>query len=338
MKIIVTGHAGFIGFHLSKLLLEKGHDVLGIDAMTPYYDVSIKEARRDILKKFTTFSYQEFYLEDHEKLEYHANIFKPEMIIHLAAQAGVRYSIENPRSYINSNIIGSFNVMEVARQNRIKHLLLASTSSVYGANEDFPFKETDKADTPLTIYAASKKATESLTHSYAHLWQIPTTCFRFFTVYGPYGRPDMALFKFVKNTLEDKPIDVYNHGEMARDFTYIDDLVTAIDLLKDAVPPNGLNHNTAIDSKSHVAPFRVVNIGGGTQVKLLDFIDAIEDVLQKKIIKNYMEMQTGDVMSTIADYRLLKDLTGFIPSTDYRQGIKKFIEWYKTYYEIGKKE
>jgi UDP-glucuronate 4-epimerase len=254
------------------------------------------------------------------------------VIIHLAAQAGVRYSLENPRAYLDSNVIGTFNVMEAARRLKVKHLMMASTSSVYGANEEMPFTETEKADTQLTIYAATKKANESMGHAYAHLYNLPTTMFRFFTVYGTWGRPDLALYKFVDAMLDGRSIDIYNHGDMYRDFTYVDDLVRAIRLLIDAVPvrpkdgivPTG-------DSLSPVAPYRVVNIGNSNKVKLLEFIDAIEDCLGKKAERNYMGMQIGDVPATWADADLLKKLTGYRPQTDFHDGITKFIDWYMEY-------
>ena len=282
-----------------------------------------------------SFSATEGMLEDQALFDRQADEFQPDVIVHLAAQAGVRYSLENPRAYLDSNVIGTFNVMEAARRHEVGHLLMASTSSVYGANIEMPFTETEKADTQLTIYAATKKANESMAHSYAHLWNLPTTMFRFFTVYGTWGRPDLALYKFVSAMLEDRSIDIYNHGNMHRDFTYVDDLVRGIRLLIDAVPerpedgivPEG-------DSLSPVAPYRVVNIGNSEKVRLLDFIDAIENVLGKKAIRNYMPMQMGDVPATWADTSLLQSLTGYYPQTDFRDGIARFVEWYREYYNI----
>jgi UDP-glucuronate 4-epimerase len=273
-------------------------------------------------------------LEDEEKLWSVAEAFRPDIIVHLAAQAGVRYSLENPRSYIDSNVVGTFNVMEAARTLEVDHLLMASTSSVYGANEEMPFNETEKADTQLTIYAATKKATESMGHSYAHLWNLPVTMFRFFTVYGPWGRPDMALYKFVDAIIEGRPIDIYNHGEMFRDFTYVTDLVHAVRLLIDA-PPLRLEGKDEIDesdSLSPVAPFRIVNIGNSEKVQLLDFVDAIEDCLGKKAARNYMPMQMGDVPATWADASLLQRLTDYRPQTNFRDGVAQFIEWFRDYY------
>jgi UDP-glucuronate 4-epimerase len=331
MKILITGTAGFIGFHLAKLLLDSGFEVLGYDGMTDYYDVNLKQERHKILLKNSNFKAIKGMLEDHDKFNSIANEFQPDIIIHLAAQAGVRYSLENPRAYLNSNIIGTFNVMEAAKKLKVKHLLVASTSSVYGANTIMPFTEIQKADTQLTIYAATKKASENITHSYAYLWKIPTTMFRFFTVYGPWGRPDMALFKFVSGIINNKPIDIYNNGEMYRDFTYIDDLVNSIKLLIDVIPTMDKKISD-IDSLSSVAPHRVVNIGNSHKIKLLDFIDAIEENLGKKAIRNYMSMQKGDVHGTWADTSLLNNLTNYNPKTNFKDGIDKFIRWYRKYY------
>jgi UDP-glucuronate 4-epimerase len=332
--VLVTGTAGFIGFHLSRLLLAEGFRVVGVDAMTDYYDVRLKQARHAQLRASNAFSAEEFDLLDADRLLDFARKAAPDAIVHLAAQAGVRYSIENPRAYIDTNVVGTFNVMEAARELGVAHLLMASTSSVYGANTDMPFTETQKADTPLTIYAATKKATEAMAHSYAHLWDLPTTMFRFFTVYGPWGRPDMALFKFVKGVVEGTPIDIYNHGAMWRDFTYVEDLVRAIRLLIDA-PPVKLGEGEAAepgDSLSPVAPFRIVNIGNSDKVRLEDFIDAVETELGRPAIRNYMGMQTGDVPATWADASLLKRLTGYAPATDVKDGIKRFVAWYREYY------
>lgn len=332
-RILVTGTAGFIGFHLARLLLEEGFRVHGFDGMTDYYDIRLKQRRHAMLLQNPNFTATEAMLEDRDAFDAAADAFEPDVIAHLAAQAGVRYSLENPRAYVDANVVGTFNVMEAARRHQVQHLLMASTSSVYGANEEMPFRETDKADTQLTIYAATKKATESMGHAYAHLWNLPTTMFRFFTVYGPWGRPDMALFKFVDAILEGRPIDIYNHGEMWRDFTYVDDLVRGIRLLIDAVPqrPEG-GAVPEGDSLSPVAPFRVVNIGNSDKVRLLDFVDAIEDALGRPAIRNYMEMQKGDVPATWADASLLMRLTGYRPQTDVREGIARFVAWFREYY------
>jgi UDP-glucuronate 4-epimerase len=332
-KVFITGTAGFIGYHLAALLLREGFVVHGYDGMTDYYDVSLKERRHAMLLQNQGFACTVGRLEDMDLLSKVATDFAPDVIVHLAAQAGVRYSLENPRSYIDSNVVGTFNVMEMARVLKVDHLLLASTSSVYGANDSLPFVETDKADTPLTIYAATKKATEAMAHSYAHLWNLPTTMFRFFTVYGPWGRPDMALFSFTEAILQGRPIDVYNHGQMFRDFTYIDDLVRGIRLLIDAAPvrPATPADIAPGDSISPVAPYRVVNIGNGTKVRLMEFIEAIEASLGKKAICNYMDMQPGDVPATWADSGLLQRLTGFQPQTDVATGVARFVEWYRDY-------
>src|SRR5471032_1078928 len=258
MRILVTGTAGFIGFHVAKRLIADGHEVVGVDGMTTYYDVRLKEARHAILKRHNGFFEQILMLEDMAALTRAAQAREPEVIVHLAAQAWVRYSLENPRAYVESNLVGTFNVMEAARTSAVKHLLIASTSSVYGANEVMPFVETERADHPLTLYAATKKATEQMTHSYSHLWGIPTTVFRFFSVYGPWGRPDMALFKFVQGMLNDAPIDVYNNGVMERDFTYIDDLVEGITRLVNVTPVRDKPVDGVVDSLSPVAPWRVV--------------------------------------------------------------------------------
>ena len=334
-RVFITGTAGFIGFHLAKLLLSEGFVVHGYDGMTDYYDVALKQRRHAMLLQNANFSATEGMLEDQELVDKTIDDFQPDVIVHLAAQAGVRYSLENPRAYLDSNVIGTFNIMDAARRLKVQHLLMASTSSVYGANEVMPFTETEKADTQLTIYAATKKANESMAHSYAHLWDLPTTMFRFFTVYGPWGRPDLALYKFVDAILEDRPIDIYNHGDMYRDFTYVDDLVRAIRLLIDAAPemPDQRTDVPAFDSISPVAPFRVVNIGNSEKVRLLDFVDAIEESLDKKAIRNYMPMQMGDVPATWADASLLQHLTGYRPQTAFKDGIDRFVSWFREYYD-----
>jgi UDP-glucuronate 4-epimerase len=333
-RAFITGTAGFIGFHLARLLLQHGWQVCGYDGMTDYYDVTLKRRRHAILLQSQGFAATEAMLEDVVALDAAIDRFAPDVIIHLAAQAGVRYSLENPRSYVSANVVGTFNVIEAARQLGVQHLLMASTSSIYGANEMMPFRETDKADGQLTIYAATKKATESMGHAYAHLWNIPTTMFRFFTVYGTWGRPDLAYFKFVDAILNDRPIDIYNNGEMWRDFTCVDDLVEGIRLLID-VPPARPGPGEAVpegDSLSKDAPFRIVNIGNSDKVKLLDFVEAIEEVLGKKAIRTYLPMQMGDVPATWADASLLKTLTGYAPKTDLREGMRRFVAWYRDYY------
>lgn len=338
MRFLVTGTAGFIGFHVARQLLKLGHTVVGVDGMTPYYDVRLKHRRHQALAQMPAFEPREIMIEDHIRLENVWAAAEPDIVIHLAAQAGVRYSIENPASYIDANIRGTFNILELARHRPVRHLLLASTSSAYGMDEDVPFSETDAANHPCTLYAATKKSTELMAHSYAHLFRIPTTAFRFFTVYGPWGRPDMALFKFVANILSNKPIDIYNHGNMSRDFTYIDDLVEAIIRLADVLPPHPGDARTTIDaidndSLSPNAAFRLVNIGNSAPVSLLEFIDEIERVLERKAQRNYLDMQPGDVPQTYADTRLLKALTGFQPSTPVAFGVGQFVKWYRDHYQ-----
>ena len=334
VKIFITGTAGFIGFSLAKFLLENNHNVHGYDGITNYYDIKLKQNRNKILKKYKKFSSTKGMLENKDLLKKTLNKFKPEIIIHLAAQAGVRYSIEQPRSYLSSNIMGTFNIIELAHKIKVKHLLIASSSSVYGANKKIPYRENDNVQSQLSIYASTKLATESLAHSYSNIWKLPTTVLRFFTVYGPWGRPDMALFKFTKSIINGKKIDIYNNGNMYRDFTYIDDIVKSISLLMKVIPKNKKNFSTnKIDSLSPVAPFRVVNIGNSKKIKLLDFIKAIENSLGLKAIRNYMPMQKGDVAMTLANIDLLKKLTSIKPKTNYKEGVRKFIEWYLGYHK-----
>ncbi len=333
MRFLITGTAGFIGFHLARRLLAEGHVVVGVDGMTPYYDVSLKRARHDILRRSNHFVEYVEMLENMPALEKIAEKHPTDVIVHLAAQAGVRYSLENPRAYVDANLVGTFNVMEIARAQAPGHFLFASTSSVYGANREMPFSERERADHPLTLYAATKKATEDMAHSYAHLWKIPTTAFRFFTVYGPWGRPDMALFKFVKAALAGEPIDVYGHGKMQRDFTYIDDLVESIVRLVDCPPQEGAPV-AEFDSLSPAAPYRVVNIGGGAPVGLEQFIDEMEAKLGVPVKRNYMDMQKGDVPATYASADLLEKLTGYRPRTSVREGIGAFVDWYREQYGV----
>jgi UDP-glucuronate 4-epimerase len=332
MKILVTGSSGFIGFHLSKKLLEKGHIVHGFDSMNSYYDVKLKKARNNILKKYKNFSFTKNKLENKNVLEKTFYKFKPSIVIHLAAQAGVRYSIESPRVYLDSNIIGTYNIIEISHKLKVKHLIMASSSSVYGANKKIPFKEIDKTETQLSIYAATKKSNESMAHSYSNIWKLPTTMLRFFTVYGPWGRPDMALFKFTKGILNNKKIDIYNNGKMYRDFTYIDDIINGIILLIKKIPNVKQIGKYKGDSLSPVAPFRILNIGNTKKIYLLDFIKQIEKKLSKKAIRNYMPLQKGDVKQTVSNSNLLKKLTGYNPKTNYKLGIKKFLNWYLNYY------
>jgi UDP-glucuronate 4-epimerase len=327
MRVFITGTAGFIGFHLARRLLSQGHEVHGFDGMTRYYDPRLKDARRAILQREARYADTIALLEDMPALTQAAQKAAPDIIVHLAAQAGVRYSLENPRAYVDANLVGTFNVMDVARQLAPRHLLIASTSSVYGASPTVPFHETDPTDHPLTLYAASKKANEAMAHSYAHLWSIPTTMFRFFTVYGPWGRPDMAPLKFLEAIEAGRPIDIYNHGDMSRDFTYVDDLVEAILRLADCAP----QRDAGDDTVSPVAPYRIVNIGRGAPVALLDFIDTLEQAIGKKAIRHYLDMQKGDVPRTYASAARLEKLTGYRPSTPLDVGVAALVDWYRAY-------
>ena len=334
MKILITGSSGFIGFHLSKKLLDKGHRVYGYDSMNNYYDVKLKKARYNLLKKYKNFSFTKNKLENKDSLEKVFKKFKPNVVVHLAAQAGVRYSIQKPRVYLDSNITGTYNIIEVSKKLNVKHLIMASSSSVYGANKKIPFKEIDKTETQLSIYAATKKSNESMAHSYSNIWGLPITMLRFFTVYGPWGRPDMALFKFTKGILNNKKIDIYNNGKMYRDFTYIDDIVSGIHLLINKIPNIKQAGKYKNDSLSPVAPFRILNIGNTKKVYLLDFIKQLEKELGKKAIRNYMPIQQGDVKQTLSNTNLLKKITGYNPKTNYKLGIKKFISWYQDYFKV----
>ncbi len=325
---LVTGSAGFIGYHLCRRLLADGFRVVGLDAITDYYDVRLKERRHAMLAQSPGFRPVIGRLEDSGRL---AALMaeEPEVVIHLAAQAGVRWSIEAPRTYVEANLIGTFEVLEAARAHPPRHLLMASTSSVYGANTEMPYAETHKADSPMSFYAATKKANEAMANSYAHLFGLPVTMFRFFTVYGPWGRPDMALFKFTRAILEGEPIDVYNHGDMRRDFTYVDDLVEGIRRLIDVVP-GGVPVEG--DSLSPVAPYRVVNIGNSAPVQLTDFIAAIEAATGRKAEQRLLPIQPGDVPATWADAGLLERLTGYRPSVGVQDGVARFVTWYRDYY------
>ncbi|MDT9805697.1 NAD-dependent epimerase [Klebsiella oxytoca] len=334
MKFLVTGAAGFIGFHACKRLLQAGHEVVGLDNMNDYYDVNLKQARLDLLQS-PLFCFHKIDLADREGI---AQLFAHEKfnrVIHLAAQAGVRYSLENPFAYADSNLIGYLNILEGCRHNHVEHLLYASSSSVYGLNRKMPFSTDDSVDHPVSLYAATKKANELMAHTYSHLYGIPTTGLRFFTVYGPWGRPDMALFKFTKAMLEGKSIDVYNYGKMKRDFTYIDDIVEAIVRMQDIIPqPNPewtVETGSPADSS---APYRVYNIGNSSPVELMDYITALEEALGMVAEKNMMPIQPGDVLETSADTKPLYDMVGFRPQTTVSQGVKNFVDWYKAYYKV----
>ena len=333
---LISGSAGFIGYYLGQRLLSDGFRVIGVDSLSDYYDPNLKRRRQANLLQNAGFSAVN---EPIEKPGLLADLFaehRPDIVVHLAAQAGVRYSIDNPRSYLESNLVGTFELLEAARAHPPQHMLLASTSSAYGANTEMPYRETMKADHQMSFYAATKKATEAMAHFYAHLFDLPVTMFRFFTVYGPSGRPDMALFKFTRAMLAGEAIDVYNHGEMMRDFTFVEDLVEAIRRLIDAAPvrPESAEDIAEGDSLSPVAPWRVVNIGNSKPVQLGDMIAAIEDALGMKAKRNLMPMQPGDVPATWADAELLRTLTGYVPETDIREGVRRFVAWYRDYYQV----
>jgi UDP-glucuronate 4-epimerase len=334
MRFLVTGTAGFIGFHLASRLLAEGNVVTGIDGMTPYYDVKLKAARHALLSKSNRFTAHIAMLEDERRLEEIVVTAKSDVIFHFAAQAGVRYSLENPRAYVDSNITGTFNLLETVRRHPVQHFIFASTSSIYGANQKIPFVETDVTDHPLTIYAATKKAGELMAHNYAHLWNMPVTAVRFFTVYGPWGRPDMALFKFVDAIENGRPIELFGEGRMSRHFTYVDDLIEAMVRLVPCVPVSvTAGDSIPGDSLSSVAPFRTVNVGRGAPVKLLDFVEAIETALGRKAKRNLLPMQPGDVPATFASADLLERLTGYRPATEIAAGVAKFVEWYREYFK-----
>jgi UDP-glucuronate 4-epimerase len=330
LRILVTGHAGFIGFHLAAALLGEGHAVHGLDCVNDYYDVNLKHRRLALLKDRPGFSETRASLEDHAGLLALFERFRPEVVVHLAAQAGVRYSVENPRAYLGANMVGSFNLLEACRAFPVQHLLLASTSSAYGANEKFPFEETDRAVHPMTLYAASKGAMELMAHAYAHLFGTPTTAFRFFTVYGPWGRPDMAYFLFTRAILEGKPISLFNHGESWRDFTFIDDLVASIRRLIDCVPP-GVEARAG-PAPIPVAPYRLVNIGAGRPEKVTSLVDALEQALGVPAQRELKPRPPGDVVKTFANADLLFALTGQRPATPLGEGIARFVEWYRSHY------
>ena len=331
MRILVTGAAGFIGFHLCRRLLADGHEVAGLDGMTAYYDPALKEARLAQLRPHNGFSFDQVMLEDMPGLTAAFERAAPEVVVHLAAQAGVRHSLENPRAYVDANLVGAFNVLELARAAAVGHLLFASTSSIYGASDKRPFEELDRADHPLTLYAASKKAGELMSHAYSHLWNLPTTAFRFFTVYGPWGRPDMSPWRFAEAIDAGRPIEVYGDGdEIWRDFTYVDDLVEAIVRLIPAVPVKGAPVGP-MDSLSPVAPWRAVNIGRGEPVRLTDLIEAIETSLGNIAERIQLEVQAGDAPLTFAGAELLQALTGYRPATPLSEGVGAFCAWLRAY-------
>lgn len=333
MRFFITGTAGFIGYHLADRLVRAGHEVAGYDGITDYYDPALKRARLALLERLHGFTRIDGLLEDRPRLHDAVGAQRPEVIVHLAAQAGVRYSIENPNSYVSANLVGTFNLLEAARAVQPAHLMIASTSSVYGGNIKTPFSEADRTDFPISLYAATKKSVEAISHSYAHLFGIPTTVMRFFTVYGPWGRPDMALFRFASAIRQGTPISVYGEGDTTRDFTYVGDLIEAVARLIDIVPQAGkpIRNDAALDSLSPVAPWRVVNIGSGRPIALNDFIEAIEAAFGARATRITMPAQAGDVRDTIADPTLLRALTGFVPETPIATGVSRFVDWFRDY-------
>jgi UDP-glucuronate 4-epimerase len=334
MRLLITGSAGFIGYHLAKLRLEMGDEVVGIDNLNDYYDVSLKQARLDRLKKFPNFTFYEMDICNLNGVTEVFDSHKPQRVVNLAAQAGVRYSLKNPHAYVQSNVVGFTNIIEACRHSNVEHLVYASTSSVYGANTKLPYQEQDGTNHPLAIYAATKKANELIAHSYSHLYQLPTTGLRFFTVYGPWGRPDMAFFSFTRDIIEGTPIKVFNNGQMQRDFTYIDDIVTGISLAieRPAEPDEKWSSTNPSPGSSH-APYRVYNIGNGKPVNLLDYIQAIETATGRDATKVMMPMQDGDVVSTHADTTAIGTQFGYVPKVDVNEGIARFVEWYINYYD-----
>lgn len=335
MRILITGSSGFIGFHLSQKLLEKGWKIDGIDNMNDYYDINLKRERLSILKKYENFSFFKLDLKDKAKVDEYFSTNSPQYVVNLAAQAGVRYSIENPYAYIDSNIVGFINILEACRNNPVKHLLYASSSSVYGGNKTIPFSTKHNVDHPVSLYAATKKSNELMAHTYSHLYNIPTTGLRFFTVYGPYGRPDMAYFSFTRDILAGNEIKVFNHGKMERDFTYVDDIIKGIEKLINKIPESNLNWDENIDGNdSSFAPYKIYNIGNNKPIPLMRFINALESSLGKTANKVYLDMQPGDVEKTYADIDELVESIGFKPSTKIEDGISKFVTWYKSFYKI----
>jgi len=334
-RVLVTGAAGFIGFHLSKKLCSSGIEVIGLDNLNDYYEVSLKESRLSILKSLPNFTFHKINLHDKSAIDQLFSSNQFDYVVNLAAQAGVRYSITNPYAYIESNITGFLNILEACRHHPVKHLVYASSSSVYGANRKMPFSVHDNVDHPLALYAVTKKSNELMAHSYSNLYNIPTTGLRFFTVYGPYGRPDMALFLFTKAILEGKPIDVFNNGKMRRDFTYVDDIVEGIVRLLPNVPKGNPTWNGEHpDPSTSFAPYKIYNIGNNKPVELLHFIEVLEANLGKKAVKNFLPLQDGDVPETYADVEDLMNDVGFKPATSIEAGIKNFVNWYKEYYRI----
>ncbi len=334
-KVLITGGAGFVGFHLSSLLLDQGYQVIGIDNLNDYYDIRIKEGRLEILQEKENYTFYKMDIKDKDDVDKLFAEHRPDYVVNLAAQAGVRYSLTNPYAYVESNLVGFVNILEACRHYPVKHLLYASSSSVYGGNKVAPFSTEHQVDHPVSLYAATKKSNELMAHTYSHLYKIPTTGLRFFTVYGPWGRPDMAYFSFTQNILSGKTINVFNHGRMKRDFTYVDDIVEGIYRLLDTIPQINPDWDETRDKLSEsFAPYKIYNIGNNSPIELETFINVLEDKLGHKANKNYMDMQPGDVTMTYADTTDLEKAIGFKPSTSIEEGLGKFVEWYKEFYKI----
>ncbi|MFD2190040.1 NAD-dependent epimerase [Pistricoccus aurantiacus] len=332
MKLLITGMAGFIGHAVAKRLSGQGHEIVGIDNLNDYYDVALKQARLDDLAPCKNITFIKLDLADREGMEALFAKRPFDRVIHLAAQAGVRYSLENPHVYANANLLGFLNVLEGCRHQRVEHLVYASSSSVYGMNDKVPFATSDNVDQPISLYAATKKANELMAHTYAHLYRIPTTGLRFFTVYGPWGRPDMAMFKFTRTILEGKPLDVYNHGDMSRDFTYIDDIVEGVVRILEVIP--AAPESDTAEPAAATAPYALYNIGHGSPVGLMDFVHAVEAATGREANCNYLPMQPGDVPRTWADTQALYEVTGYQPTIKVKEGVRRFVDWYRDYYSV----
>lgn len=335
MDVLITGAAGFIGHSLSKKLLARGDRVIGVDNLNDYYDVNLKKARLAQLQSHESFSFYQYNLEDAEKLNAVFKSKQPQRVVNLAAQAGVRYSLENPQAYVSANLVGFVNILEACRHHGVEHLVYASSSSVYGANTNMPFSVHNNVDHPISLYAASKKSNELLAHTYSHLFNLPCTGLRFFTVYGPWGRPDMALFKFTRAILNDEPIDVFNHGKHKRDFTYIDDIVEGVICTLDRIAPGNAEWDSdQPDPASSKAPYRLYNIGSNNPVELMHYIAVLEQALGKQAEKNFLPMQAGDVPVTFADVDALMNDLGYKPTTSVETGVARFVEWYRDFYQV----
>jgi UDP-glucuronate 4-epimerase len=336
-EVLITGSAGFIGFHLTRRLLDGGLSVVGVDNLNEYYDVNLKRGRLQLLQASNRFTFAKSDITSADHLQQLFQEHLPEIVVNLAAQAGVRYSLQNPRAYVDSNLVGFLNILECCRHSQVKHLVYASSSSVYGANAKLPFSVNDNVDHPISLYAATKKANELMAHCYSHLFGLPTTGLRFFTVYGPWGRPDMAYFQFTRAILENKPIDVFNHGDMKRDFTYVDDIVEGIERVMHRIPVSNPDWTAEGSAGTSSSPYRIYNIGNNQPVNLTQFIATLETALGKKAMLNFLPMQPGDVPATFADIADLERDIGFRPVTPLEIGIERFVDWYREYYRIGQR-